>query len=171
MELTANISFQYSPNDITPIAWKTPPRTNREPFRSPLDSSGTCAPCVMTVIIMTSILIKARADAFASCEDVNLHVGSQRGRTCLGNVAVQRQWIRNAKNEYDYYRPPVRQKPEERRLFERREYGYHYMRYGIANDYAERNHTAKCTAVTCLSNGNLERPLYVQGPLCYLSQC
>ncbi len=54
------------PNDITPIAGNTPLRTKREPLRSPRSSGATLAPWVMIATTITSILIKARVDAFAN---------------------------------------------------------------------------------------------------------
>lgn len=54
------------PNDITPIAGKTPLRTKREPLRSPRSSGATLAPWVMIATTMTSMLISAKVDAFAN---------------------------------------------------------------------------------------------------------
>ena len=54
------------PNEITPMAWKTPSLINNDPLRLPFRSDGTRTPCVMTVTMITSILINANVDAFAN---------------------------------------------------------------------------------------------------------
>ena len=55
-----------SPNEMTPIAWKTPLLIRIDPLIGPRMSSGTLGPCVITVTRITSMLISARALAFAS---------------------------------------------------------------------------------------------------------
>lgn len=72
LEHISKISLQsvnikaYSPNEITPTAWKKPELTKRFPFKSPLESEGTRNPCITTVTTMTSILTRANAEAFAN---------------------------------------------------------------------------------------------------------
>jgi hypothetical protein len=62
--------LEVVPKEMTPTAWKKPLLTKSSPLRSPLRSLGTVAPCVMTVIIITNMLINANVDAFASCHKV-----------------------------------------------------------------------------------------------------
>lgn len=58
---------RYLPNDITPIAWNTPSLTvNNGLLKLPLFSAGTVKPWVTTVRMMTSMLMSARALAFAN---------------------------------------------------------------------------------------------------------
>lgn len=54
------------PKEMTQMAWKMPALMKRELLTGPLDSGGRCAPCVMTVITIMSMLTRARVDAFAS---------------------------------------------------------------------------------------------------------
>ena len=56
---------------MTPMACATPLSISRDPLRFPLKSAGTLGPCVMTVMIMTSMLINANVDAFASLQSVS----------------------------------------------------------------------------------------------------
>jgi len=58
--------MEYSPKDITPMAWNTPLLMIREPLMGPFISAGTLGPCVMTVTTMMSMLKRASELAFAS---------------------------------------------------------------------------------------------------------
>lgn len=54
------------PNDITPMAWKTPSLMMMDPFSGPLDSAGAKGPWVTMVMRMRTMLINAKVLAFAS---------------------------------------------------------------------------------------------------------
>lgn len=48
---------------MTATAWKKPLLTNKRPLKSPLLSTGTRTPCVMTAMMITNMLINANVDA------------------------------------------------------------------------------------------------------------
>ena len=78
---------------MTPIAWKMPLLMKSDPLRDPRFSASTRAPCVMTVINMTSMLINAIVDAFANCTYGQLetdHGGCSQLRTMAHTFAISR---------------------------------------------------------------------------------
>ena len=90
------------PKEMIPTAWKNPLLTNNSPSKLPLSSLGTVKPCVMTVMIITSMLINANVDAFASCDSAlvaRLLVHSN-GEECLSshlcNVSIKTQGPANS---------------------------------------------------------------------------
>lgn len=66
---------------------------------SPRDSDGTRKPWVITVTTMTIMLTNAKADAFASYLSVSLWSLRDTQWSDLGDVSIQRQWVRNAQNK------------------------------------------------------------------------
>ena len=58
--------WQTNAKEMTPMAWKTPELIRREPLSGPFRSELTRGPWVRTVTRITSMLIRARVDAFAS---------------------------------------------------------------------------------------------------------
>lgn len=99
------------------------------------------------------MLINAKVDAFANCCSQYTSLLPRRTHTeiYLCNIPVQRQRIRNPKNEDDDDSPSVRQEPQERNVVQCWEHRYHDMGYGVTDDDTESNHAAKSAVTEPLS--------------------